>query len=44
MEETAKELTVKELLELVQRQEGEFIIHIEPGGEETNADAGKGTL
>lgn len=30
MEEIAKELTVKELLELVQRQEGEFIIRIEP--------------
>ena len=44
MEETAKELTVKELLELVQRQEGEFIIRIEPGGEEADADAGTGTL
>ena len=42
MEETPKELTVKELLELVQRQEGEFIIRIEPGGEK--ADAGTGTL
>ena len=42
MEETPKELTVRELLELVQQQEGEFIIHIEPGGEET--DAGSGTL
>ncbi len=42
MEEIAKELTVKELLELVQRQEGEFIIRIEPGGEK--ADAGTGTL
>ena len=38
MEETAKELTVKELLELVQRQEGEFIIRIEPGGEGTDAE------
>ena len=42
MEETQKELTMKELLELVQRQEGEFIIRIEPGGEK--ADAGTGTL
>ena len=42
MEETQKELTVRELLELVQQQEGEFIIRIEPGGEET--DAGTGTL
>ncbi len=42
MEETSKELTMKELLELVQRQEGEFIIRIEPGGEK--ADAGTGTL
>lgn len=38
MEEIPKELTMKELLELVERQEGEFMIHIEPGGEE--ADAG----
>lgn len=37
MEEIAKELTVEELLELVQRQEGEFIIRIRPGGEETDA-------
>lgn len=44
MEETPKELTVQELIELVQRQKGEFMIHIEPGGEETNADAGTGTL
>ncbi len=44
MEETPKELTVRELLELVQRQEGEFIIRIESGGEGTNADAGTGTL
>lgn len=42
MEETSKELTVKELMELVQRQDGEFIIRIEPGGEGT--DAGTGTL
>ena len=40
MEETQKEMTLKELLELVQRQEGEFIIRIEPGGEEANAGAG----
>ena len=46
MEETPKELTVGvgELLELVRRQEGEFIIHIEPGGEETDANADAGTL
>lgn len=42
MEETQKELTVKELLELMQQQEGEFIICVEPGGEET--DAGTGTF
>ena len=29
MEETPKELTMKELLELVQRQEGEFMIRID---------------
>lgn len=37
MEETPKELTVRELLELVQRQEGEFIIRVEAGEEETDA-------
>ena len=42
MEETQEELTLDELMELVWRQEGEFIIRIEPGGEE--ADAGTGTL
>lgn len=44
MEETPKELTVKELMELmelVQRQEGEFIIRVEPGKEETDADSGR---
>ena len=40
MEETPKELTLEELLELVRRQEGDFIIRIEPGGEETDAAAG----
>ena len=38
MEETQKELTVKELLELVRWQEGEFIIHIKTGGEGTDAE------
>lgn len=38
--EEKKELTLKELLELVHRQEGEFIIRIEPGGEETDAGTG----
>ena len=42
MEDMLKELTLDELLELVWRQEGEFIIRIESGGEE--ADAGTGTL
>ena len=42
MEETPKELTVKELMELVQQQEGEVIIRIEPGEGET--DAGTGTF
>ena len=42
MEEIQKELTLDELMELVRRQEGEFIIRIEPGGEK--ADAGTGTL
>lgn len=37
MEEITKELTVGELLGMVQRQEGEFIIRVEPGGEETDA-------
>lgn len=38
MEELQKELTPDELLELVRRQEGEFIIRIEPGGEETDEE------
>lgn len=38
MKETIKELTVKELMELVQRQKGEFIIRIEPGGEGRDAE------
>ncbi len=42
MEEKPRELTMKELLELAQRQEGEFIIRVEPGREK--ADAGTGTL
>ena len=42
MEEIQKELTLDELMELVRRQEGEFIIRIEPG--EGEADAGTGTL
>ena len=37
MEETQEELTLDELMELVRRQEGEFIIRIEPGGEEADA-------
>ena len=40
MEGTPKELTMKELLELARRQKGEFILCIEPGEEETDADAG----
>ena len=42
MEETPKELTIRELMELVRRQDGEFIIRIEPGEGET--DAGTGTF
>ena len=42
MEETHEELTMDELLELVRRQEGEFIIRIEPGGE--GSDAGTESL
>ncbi len=45
MERTQKELTVRELMELVRRQEAsgsEFILRIEPGKEE--ADAGTGAL
>lgn len=44
MEETRKELTLEELLELAERQEGDFIIRIELGGEETGNDAGTGPL
>lgn len=42
MVETPKELTLDELLELVRRQEGEFIIRIDLGGE--GADAGTESL
>ncbi len=38
MEKISKELTVGELLELIRWQEGEFIIYIEPGREETDAE------
>ena len=31
MERGTKEVTVEELIALVQSQEGEFIIHVEPG-------------
>ncbi len=31
MEREVKEVTVEELIELIQSQEGEFIIHVEPG-------------
>lgn len=33
MEKEVKEVTVEELVRLIQSQEGEFIIHIEPGEE-----------
>lgn len=31
MEKEVKEVTVEELKRLIQSQEGEFIIHVEPG-------------
>lgn len=40
MTESRKELTLEELGELIKGQEGDFIIHIEPGEEEPDADAG----
>lgn len=39
-----EELTEEEVMELIRRQEGEFIIHIGPGREGTDADAGIGAL
>lgn len=40
MTESRKELTLEELRELIKEQEGDFIIHIEQGEEEPDADAG----
>ena len=34
MEREVKEVTVEELIDLIQSQEGEFIIHVEPGEED----------
>lgn len=40
MENTEKDITMEELRELLQAQEGEFIIHME-FGKEAAADAGE---
>ena len=36
MEREVKEVTVAELIDLIQSQEGEFIIHVEPGEEDAD--------
>ncbi len=38
MEEKEKEISMEELAGLIQAKEGEFIIHIEPGEEETHGE------
>ena len=35
-----KEVTVEELVRLIQSQQGEFIIHAEPGEEDADGEAG----
>lgn len=35
-----KEVTVEELVGLIQSQQGEFIIHVEPGEEDADGEAG----
>ena len=35
-----KEDTVEELVGLIQSQQGEFIIHVEPGEEDADGEAG----
>lgn len=35
-----KEVTVEELVGLIQLQQGEFIIHVEPGEEDADGEAG----
>lgn len=34
-----KEVTVEELVGLIQSQQGEFIIHVEPGEEDADGEA-----
>lgn len=36
MEQDEKEVTMEELVRMIQSQEGEFIIRVEPGGGETD--------
>ncbi len=40
MEKEVKEVTMEELICLLQSQRGEFIIHIEPGEEDTDEGCG----
>lgn len=35
-----KEVTMEELVRLLQSQQGEFIIHVEPGEEDADGEAG----
>lgn len=39
MERERKEVTIEELIDLIQSQEGEFIIHVEPGEGEAHGNA-----
>ena len=44
MERKEKEITVEELARLLQSQEGDFIIHVEPGEGEGDADGESGAV
>lgn len=41
MEQEVKEVTVEELTRLIQSEEGEFIIHVEPGKGERDGEEGR---
>lgn len=44
MEDSQKELTMEELAELIRQQKGDFMIYIEPGGDDADADTGRESL
>lgn len=40
MKKEIREVTMEELLELVKTQAGDFLIHVEPGKEDTHGNEG----